>query len=307
MGGARGVARGRTAVPLGSSVPGSPAAGDLKASAARAVPQAAVRRATAQGRMTAQERAAVRRRAAVTVGYGAGGVQQMDVIPGAATSRPGVFVVHGGWWSAGDKKTFAPVAQHFARQGYAVFNLNYRLTGAATWPAQRDDVVAAIAYARRNAARYRFDRDRYVIVGFSAGGHLAASVGVMGGRPYGLRGVVGFSPVVSPKLAHAHGRDGVQEQRLSRSAVALAGCGPARCPAVWSSMEVAEHAGPGDAPALLFHSVGDFVPPGHSFRLAGRLRGLDVRVVPGTGHSTELYAQAALARTADHWIAAALA
>ncbi|MBA2896202.1 alpha/beta hydrolase [Nonomuraea soli] len=226
----------------------------------------------------------------MTVSYGP---QSMDVLPGDGGRRPGVFLVHGGWWSEGDKSALASVARRFSALGYAVFNLNYRLSGTARWPAQRDDTIGAIEHARRNAARYRFDPSRYVLVGFSAGGHVAASVGVDDRRPPGLRGVVGFSPVSSPRLAYDTGG------RLGRSARALAGCSPRVCPRVWRSMEVAEHADPGDPPMLAFHAAGEFVPPAHSLPLRPLA---EVRVLPGAGHSTRLYGMRSVSRAAEKWI-----
>lgn len=224
----------------------------------------------------------------------------MDVLPGREGRRPGVFLVHGGWWSEGDKSALTPIARRYAALGYAVFNVNYRLSGTATWPAQRDDVIDAIARARAHPARYRFDPSRYVVVGFSAGGHLAAAVAVHNARPPGLRGVVGLSPVTSPHQAWLAGA------RLRSAAVALAGCPPVRCPSTWSSMEPAKHAGPGDAPALLLHTEHEFVPAAFSLALARRLPGAEVRILDGSAHSTRLYARPSVAHAVEHWIASAL-
>lgn len=220
----------------------------------------------------------------------------MDAYPAPDGRRPGVFLVHGGWWSQGDKSDLTPIARRYAALGYAVFNVNYRLSGTARWPAQRNDVLDAIDKARANPARYRFDPSRYVVIGFSAGGHLAAAVGVLNARPPGLRGVVGLSPVTSPDLAYRTGG------RLRTAAIALAGCLPATCPTTWRSMEPAEHAGTGDAPALMLHSAHEFVPAAFSRPLISA----DIRTYPGEAHSTRLYAQPRVARTVERWIAAVL-
>ena len=90
------------------------------------------------------------------------------------TKRPGVFLIHGGWWSAGDKKQMTEIARSYADLGYTVFNINYRLSSEAAWPAQRTDAMASIALARKHAERWSFDPNKYVVVGFSAGGHIAA-------------------------------------------------------------------------------------------------------------------------------------
>ncbi|MFD2349013.1 alpha/beta hydrolase fold domain-containing protein [Nonomuraea ferruginea] len=103
-----------------------------------------------------------------TISYGKHRRQQMDVwwTPDGM-QRPGVFIVHGGWWSSGDKRGMTQIARSYADMGYTVFNINYRLSTQAAWPAQRTDALAAIAAARRHADRWAFDANNYVVVGFS--------------------------------------------------------------------------------------------------------------------------------------------
>ncbi|GAA3129940.1 hypothetical protein GCM10010466_20830 [Planomonospora alba] len=226
--------------------------------------------------------------------------------------RPGVFLIHGGWWSSGDKKYMTAVSRSYAELGYTVFNVNYRLSGDAAWPAQRVDVIDAIATARRHAALWSFDPDNYVVVGFSAGGHLATAVGTYktGGLP-GLKGVVGISPVVSPLTAYLDGAESldVNKRKLREAAIRLAGgCEPAgKCARIWQSMEVPEHASRGDAPVLSVHSANEFVPPSHSVQLQDRLRqvGVEVTVLtePGVNHSSPLYRMPGVAEKVQEWIA----
>lgn len=251
-----------------------------------------------------------------TVRYGRHVRQRMDVwYREDGTVRPGVFIIHGGWWNSGDKRSMASIVRGYVEQGYTVFNLNYRLSQDAPWPAQRVDTLTAIQTARRYAKRFGFDRDRYAIVGFSAGGHLAAAAGTYGaGRP-GLKAVVGVSPVISPMTAFVDGDEGATpaQQRLRRAAVALAGnCLPTRlrCEKVWRSMEVPWHAGPGDAPMLTLHSQDEFVPPYHSRLLKEQLNKagvpMTIRVLPGNAHSTALYRQPGVAEGVHSWLAARL-
>nr|BFE83336.1 hypothetical protein GCM10020093_059370 [Planobispora longispora] len=131
-----------------------------------------------------------------TVAYGSHSRQRMDVwYQPDDLRRPGVFLIHGGWWSSGDKKYMTEISRSYAELGYTVFNINYRLSGDASWPAQRVDAFDAIATARRHSALWSFNPNNYVVIGFSAGGHLATAVGTYktGGLP-GLKGVVGISP-----------------------------------------------------------------------------------------------------------------
>ncbi|MDF5755529.1 alpha/beta hydrolase [Spongiactinospora sp. TRM90649] len=246
-----------------------------------------------------------------TVAYGKHRRQRMDVsrLPGTAP-RPGVFLLHGGWWSSGDKRSMSSIARGYVAQGYTVFNVNYRLSSDAAWPAQRTDALTAVATAKRHAARLGFDPANYVIVGFSAGGHIAAAVGTYGDGMPGLKGVVGLSPVVSPLTAYADGAGStdVAKRRLRTAAIKLAGgCGPSgKCERIWASMEVPWHASRGDAPMLAVHSQDEFVPPAQSELLKEQLRQVGVpmavRVVPGTGHSSALYALASVSAGVYEWV-----
>ncbi|GII93034.1 alpha/beta hydrolase [Sinosporangium siamense] len=250
------------------------------------------------------------------VAYGPHRRQKMDVwwqTEGA--KRPGVFLVHGGWWSSGDKKYMAEITRSYAELGYTVFNLNYRLSGDAAWPAQRVDMFDAISTARRHAARWSFDPGNYVIIGFSAGGHLAFSTGTYGNGVPGLRGVVGVSPVASPLKAYNDGADTLDplKIRLRNAAIRLAGgCEPkGRCARVWASMEVPWHASRGDVPMFAVHSEDEFVPPQHSLALKAALKqvgvSMTVRSIPGTDHSAPLYRAFGVADEVQRWVGRRLA
>ncbi|WP_246074781.1 alpha/beta hydrolase [Nonomuraea terrae] len=247
-----------------------------------------------------------------TVPYGSHKRQTMDVwwTPDGQ-ERPGVFVIHGGWWSSGDKKSMKEIARGYADMGYTVFNLNYRLSGDAAWPAQRADAVAAIALARKNADQWAFDPGNYVVVGFSAGGHIAAAVGTYGDGINGLKGVVGMSPIISPLRAYSDGEKTTDaaKRKLRTAAIKLAGCGApkGKCSRVWASMEVAWHASAKDAPMLTVHSDKEFVPPVQSQllkKMMGQV-GVPVTVItaPGVNHSTEVYREPGMAERVQAWIA----
>jgi acetyl esterase/lipase len=97
---------------------------------------------------------------------------------GDRTARPALLVIHGGAWRGGDKAWGQVIAEEFSPFGYVVFSINYRLSGrpGGTWPAQIEDVQAALRHIRANAPRFRIDPDRIASLGMSAGGHLATMV-----------------------------------------------------------------------------------------------------------------------------------
>ncbi|MEV0591494.1 alpha/beta hydrolase [Nonomuraea cavernae] len=247
-----------------------------------------------------------------TVSYASQRRQDMDVWwTSDGTQRPGVFLIHGGWWSSGDKKGMSEIARGYAELGYTVFNINYRLTSQAAWPAQRTDALAAIARARKHAERWSFDPKNYVVVGFSAGGHIAGAVGTYGNGLTGLKGVVGLSPIVSPLRAYADGAASTDpyKRKLRTSAIKLAGgCAPkGKCSRIWASMEIAWHASRKDAPMLTIHSQDEFVPATHSQVLKEMLGQVGVPVTifttPGVAHSSALYREEGVTERVQRWIA----
>ncbi len=96
--------------------------------------------------------------------------------------------VHGGAWRAGSRSN-VPVTE-LTKHGFAIASVDYRLSGEAPFPAQVHDIKAAIRFLRANSQSFGFDPQRFVIAGASAGGHLAALVGVSN-KLDALEGTVG--------------------------------------------------------------------------------------------------------------------
>ncbi|MFP5255630.1 MAG: alpha/beta hydrolase fold domain-containing protein [Acidimicrobiia bacterium] len=96
-------------------------------------------------------------------------------VPGAGDRRPALVQVHGGGWMIGDKREQGlPLLRHMAAQGWVGFNVNYRLSPAATFPDHLVDVKRAIAWIREHADDFGVDPGFVCITGGSAGGHLTA-------------------------------------------------------------------------------------------------------------------------------------
>ncbi|MDP1860645.1 MAG: alpha/beta hydrolase [Gemmatimonadaceae bacterium] len=110
--------------------------------------------------------------------------QRLDLFLPATGSGPFPLVVwiHGGGFSGGTKTLAADAAaRRLVDRGFAVASLEYRLSGEARFPAAVLDLKAAIRHLRANASNYRIAPDRIGAWGSSAGGHLAAFLGVTGG------------------------------------------------------------------------------------------------------------------------------
>ncbi len=88
-------------------------------------------------------------------------------------STPLIIFIHGGSWAKGDKHDYWPYLIPYAEKGYITATIQYRLTDTAIYPAQLDDVISAINWLKENAENYHIDKNKIVLVGGSAGGHLA--------------------------------------------------------------------------------------------------------------------------------------
>lgn len=98
--------------------------------------------------------------------------------------HPAVIQVHGGGWLAGSRyEQGIPLLNHLASVGWVGFNIDYRLSPEATWPAQIVDVKRAIAWVRANAGELGIDPEMICITGGSAGGHLTALAALTPGAP----------------------------------------------------------------------------------------------------------------------------
>jgi len=106
----------------------------------------------------------------------------------AGHSLPVILWIHGGGWIVGDKAGGPAIA--FAARGFAVAAMNYRYSRHATFPAQLHDCKAAVRWLRANASVHGLDSQRIGVWGASAGGHLAAMLGLTAGTE-SLEGALG--------------------------------------------------------------------------------------------------------------------
>jgi len=196
-------------------------------------------------------------------------------------SVPLVVYVHGGSWNSGDKSIAFLMndARMFFQLGFAVATLNYRFTPAYKFPAQVNDCKLAIRYLRQNAATLGFDPDRIGVWGASAGGHLAAMMGLAGPSD-GLEGpgLQGFSSRVKAVVEHygpTDFTDTVSMIQISEMNLLIdfLGCDPRLCPAVARFASPVTYVTADDPPVLCMHGDKDAtVPYRQAELLAGRLK-----------------------------------
>ena len=110
----------------------------------------------------------------------------------------GHVFVHGGGWEGGDKNMHptAPLFPILLARGYVVASIDYRLAPKYKFPAQIEDAKCAVRFLRAHALKYRLDPARIGVWGESAGGHLAALLGLTGPGA-GFEGDGGWTNVTS--------------------------------------------------------------------------------------------------------------
>lgn len=181
---------------------------------------------------------------------------------------PGVLMIHGGAWSAGDKWNMNDHARQLAQAGYVAVSINYRLAPQFKYPAQIDDCRAALRWLHQIAPEYKIDPERVGVYGYSAGGHLAAllatdpieglprvKVAVLGGAPCDFE----FLPEDSRVLSHVLGGTRKQNPQVYKNASPLTYCSSDDCP------------------TFFFHGNADLiVPPAASRIMYDKLKELGV-------------------------------
>lgn len=132
--------------------------------------------------------------------------------PIGTIKKKALLVIPGGGYGFCSEREAEPIALAFMPHGFNAFVLNYTVGRKKPFPCQLIEASAAIKHIKDNAEKYNVDHEEIFVVGFSAGGHLAASVGVLWkneeiykalNMPFGYAkpsGVMLCYPVISPKF-----------------------------------------------------------------------------------------------------------
>jgi len=208
-------------------------------------------------------------------------------VPEGDGPYPVAILIHGGGWGGGDKaREHVPPTQPLTDARFTWFSINYRLAPAHRWPACIDDVRTAIRWVKANAARYQGDPERIALVGYSAGGHLAAYAAATAGDDTQVQAVVVFA---GPTDLEA---DCQRRGAVSPALQALFNRGPTiddDARALLRDASPIERVTAAAPPCLLIHgTVDESVPYAQSVNYRRRLRELGVPceliTIPGGSH-----------------------
>lgn len=218
--------------------------------------------------------------------------QRLDVCaPAAAADAPraAVLLIHGGGWAKGDKADVADTCRWLAQSGYVAFNIDYRLSAVAPYPAQPDDVSAALRFLRSadTVRRYELDPTRVGVMGGSAGGNLAARLALHGAGPLtGGDRVAALVDLSGPVDLTADALNAGQAKSLTEYERVYAGCANIRrCPAAAAASPLRDVSAD-DPPTFIGQASVDYVPSrqGDALRAALEKVGVPVTLEQRPGH-----------------------
>ena len=205
---------------------------------------------------------------------------------------PALIQIHGGGWVGGSKEGNSLRFLPYLEMGWAVINVEYRLGRVALAPAAVEDCLCALRWIIRNAERYNIDASKLVLTGYSAGGHLALTTGLVPSSAGLDLQCPGDEPLEVAAIVNWYGitdvGDLLEGKNMKTYAVQWMASMPDR-------YEIAERVSPltyvraGLPPVLTIHGDADpTVPYSHAVRLRDALDEAGVpnqlHTVPGGGH-----------------------
>lgn len=194
--------------------------------------------------------------------------------PVSNRKKTGIVIIHGGGWRSGNRTQHYPLAQHLASLGYSSFTIEYRLSTEALYPAAVHDVKAAVRWLRANKSKYGIDK--IAVLGFSAGGELAAFTGTTNGdkKFEGEKCNTASSLVdavidIDGTLSFVHPESGEGDDSKSTSAATYWFGFPKKDSyALWENASPLSHAGKSTPPTLFLNSSVDRMHAGREDYIA---------------------------------------
>lgn len=230
-----------------------------------------------------------------TVDYRPGLAARIYLPAGSPGAAPLAVLVPGGGWRTADETGLRPLADRLAGGGTVAVTITYRAAdGGAHYPLPAEDVACGVSFAAQRARQAGFTPSSIVVIGHSAGAHLAALVALVperfrDGCPY---------PAAAPTALV--GISGPYElRRAADIALPFIGALPADAPAKWRAADPTTWVGQRRSlPVLLIHGTADtLVAPSFTRRFAEALRRaghpVETHFVRGAGHGETYHADVA--------------
>lgn len=232
--------------------------------------------------------------------------QVLDVYrpAGGCTGAPVLLQIHGGGWMLGNKHEQAlPLIHHLARRGWVVVTPNYRLSPRARFPDHLVDCKQALAWARRNVARYGGDPAFVAVTGGSAGGHLTALMALTANDARLQPGFEDADTSVAATVPFYGVYDFVDRHGLKGSGAAMVlwlentvmPCSPATDPALWDLASPMAQVRADAPPFFILHGTHDSLASVEEARhFAEQLRAVSRNPVvyaelPGAQHAWDMF------------------
>jgi acetyl esterase/lipase len=191
--------------------------------------------------------------------------------PAATEKAPLIVLIHGGCWlNAYDIRHSFPLSTALAAAGYAVWSLEYRRSGdpGGGWPGTFEDIRLGIAFTS-NLENYPVDLDRMVIMGHSAGGHLALLAAI---EIRNVDAVIGLA-AITDIVEYSRGENNCQTATLD-----FMGGSYEANPSAYQAANPAAKTLP--ASTILLHGNRDSIVP----LSQSHIPGTNTKVVEGAGH-----------------------
>jgi acetyl esterase/lipase len=184
---------------------------------------------------------------------------------------PWVMVIHGGGWNSGQKTELSELDSYLANRGISVAAISYRLAPKWTWPAPKEDAIAALHFLKEHATELRIDPNRWAVLGRSAGGQIAEDLAYSINDPT-LKGCIALYAPADMDFAYEFGKEDDILQSLSLLRQYMGGT-PADKAEAYRDASPIDWVRPGDVPTLLLHGEKDtLVWHKQSERLLDRLK-----------------------------------
>jgi acetyl esterase/lipase len=201
------------------------------------------------------------------VHYGLAANQTLDVWPSSSPNSPLVVMIHAGGWWTGFKNQYDYSSSRLQDQGFTVVNINYRLASKnyLAFPMEINDTNAATNWAINHASQYNANPKDVFILGFSAGGHLAAMTAeqLNTTSPHKIKAIISLSGVTDFVGLAKDYKAGTLTPSINNDVILAMGCSLSTCTtAVEKKWSPAWNLTPTNCPtnSLIFGSTNEILP-----------------------------------------------